>query len=784
MNTEHGLLSVALLTVTLVFVLAFNFLFVLVESSECLDSEQNHGDSNVYIPANCRPTECAVTGAYNHSTKYLQCSIKNYANHFPNACDKIKEEISSQSLEPGEHHAFQEACQATLASISLFMFHCQPLTPEVSLNFTFHFPLCGEDNTPSASAVMVEFSAGKESIDNYFARNHICRVFDFSGSSFSQLTHDDQIQLSYDCIAIGLRDSVSVHLEYYYYLSFSTFSAGDILNYTLVYQDVSSSSMQLVAAAWRSTSRVHVVFQPISGVNKYAVAAGCLQRNIFAQVISSPTVEISDIPPECSVVSVSVKPHAPECQKKGLTCSSIKVTLLDKTGLQLPEESRQTQEYGWLWSGRMIVSVVIVSLIIVSILVAVVLYRHKKKHAGDGIETAELPQLRVLCIASPSAPSQNLHTVLKKREFKITDAVQENIMSVIAMRDCEAILISLHPSLPDSNQFTAVMELLKLIFTNQQLWKKVRVASFCQGRQTHLKPSELLHGRLNNLMENKFLQLLDRKTFNLPEDKENLIKSLSCAESSCKNGQIKGSGHDLGHVEVLHRNGHLNGNIPRNGSNPHAGICSPVHFPEELGSLISGAEGEDVSFVHEPSCQVVFQTENCASADPRHFGNYQRVSYHPVQRAGPLVEAYEDHPQGEFYHPVQRTGPPVESYEDQPQFYHPVQRTGPPVEAYGNQPQREFHHPVQRTGPPVEAYEDHPQRAFYQPVKEAEGPRHARTCQRVLCQPVQRDDWPVEADEDHPLYPCDDNGGESSDDSHEDGPWKLACEGPVTLHPQ
>ncbi|XP_070191964.1 uncharacterized protein [Littorina saxatilis] len=381
MNTEHGLLSVALLTVTLVFVLAFNFLFVLVESSECLDSEQNHGDSNVYIPANCRPTECAVTGAYNHSTKYLQCSIKNYANHFPNACDKIKEEISSQSLEPGEHHAFQEACQATLASISLFMFHCQPLTPEVSLNFTFHFPLCGEDNTPSASAVMVEFSAGKESIDNYFARNHICRVFDFSGSSFSQLTHDDQIQLSYDCIAIGLRDSVSVHLEYYYYLSFSTFSAGDILNYTLVYQDVSSSSMQLVAAAWRSTSRVHVVFQPISGVNKYAVAAGCLQRNIFAQVISSPTVEISDIPPECSVVSVSVKPHAPECQKKGLTCSSIKVTLLDKTGLQLPEESRQTQEYGWLWSGRMIVSVVIVSLIIVSILVAVVLYRHKKKHA-------------------------------------------------------------------------------------------------------------------------------------------------------------------------------------------------------------------------------------------------------------------------------------------------------------------------------------------------------------------------------------------------------------------
>lgn len=48
--------------------------------------------------------------------------------------------------------------------------------------------------------------------------------------------------------------------------------------------DVSSSSMQLVAAAWRSTSRVHVVFQPISGVKKYAVAAGCLQRNIFAQV--------------------------------------------------------------------------------------------------------------------------------------------------------------------------------------------------------------------------------------------------------------------------------------------------------------------------------------------------------------------------------------------------------------------------------------------------------------------------------------------------------------------
>ena len=41
-----------------------------------------------------------------------------------------------------------------------------------------------------------------------------------------------QVEISYDCMGIGLQGKVS---EVYYYLSFTSFPSGTYVNYTLVY---------------------------------------------------------------------------------------------------------------------------------------------------------------------------------------------------------------------------------------------------------------------------------------------------------------------------------------------------------------------------------------------------------------------------------------------------------------------------------------------------------------------------------------------------------------------
>ena len=54
--------------------------------------------------------------------------------------------------------------------------------------------------------------------------------------------------------------------------------------------DAGPESMQLVAAAWQSTSQVHVVFQPISGVTRYRVLASSSHGDwsFFKEVMHYP----------------------------------------------------------------------------------------------------------------------------------------------------------------------------------------------------------------------------------------------------------------------------------------------------------------------------------------------------------------------------------------------------------------------------------------------------------------------------------------------------------------
>ena len=56
--------------------------------------------------------------------------------------------------------------------------------------------------------------------------------------------------------------------------------------------DAGPRSMDLVAAAWLSTSRVHVVFQPISGITRYRVLADSEQSqwSFSEEVVALPCV--------------------------------------------------------------------------------------------------------------------------------------------------------------------------------------------------------------------------------------------------------------------------------------------------------------------------------------------------------------------------------------------------------------------------------------------------------------------------------------------------------------
>ncbi|XP_076469242.1 uncharacterized protein LOC143299744 [Babylonia areolata] len=358
-------------------------------SSECIDSGLMVDDRPVYFPKPCG--SCKVKSASGASTNGFKCDIGNQKHSHPDACRDIHATLVSTAWgnnNPPDYH--QVSHQATLVNLSTFSVSCEEMPdidPEVSLAFTAGLPACGKSSMGPKDALMVEFNARNDSNHNYYATHPICRAFIVGGNSLRHFPPNDSIQISYDCIGVGLEDERSP--EMHYFLAFTTFPTGAVVNYTVVFlSDASRGSMQLVAAAWLSTRRIHVIFVPVQTATDYVVEAKGEQFN-HSDVVSSssPSVVVRNIPPETSVVTVAVRPRCGSGP-----CSPIQVTLHDKTQLtRLPVER---------WPGVssvhpgdknvvVVMMVMVVSGLALGILVIAVMVRKRWVTHRDGKLSAE-----------------------------------------------------------------------------------------------------------------------------------------------------------------------------------------------------------------------------------------------------------------------------------------------------------------------------------------------------------------------------------------------------------
>ncbi|KAL8589406.1 hypothetical protein ACOMHN_021558 [Nucella lapillus] len=531
------------------------------QAGECVDSGQTTVDNkqlkNIFIPKHCVPTTCKVTTSSSRTVDGFNCTIKN-GDKSPTACKDFERSLGSA----GGHISsppLTKVCQATLSRISIYIFTCSEVPTRVpSLNFTFDLPTCEKNFSGPHDAVMAVFSARNKTMDFYYTVNPICRVFSFGSNDLQRFSHNDSIQVWSDCMGmgLGLRSSISRAL---YYLSLTTFPSGAVLNYSIIHLVHVSEGLRLLTAAWRSTRRIHVLFETVVGVASYLVQAKGEQFFFSKKVSSSsPSLEIEDIPPHVSIVTVKVTPveldHG-ECPSIHLPCSPIEVTLHDKGQLNVPVEPQQPEgnkdDAEMKVAGVVTAGVVVIALIF--ILIGLII-RRKRRLAVPGEETRKLNVLTANS-APEDGKADKIMEELRKRGFIVTDVFDNqghsssgNVPTPTVFQDQDVVLLFIHPTA--QSQQRSVQGVVEAIF-QMRLVEKTRVVSLIDKHGHRVKPSEVFSQVLihfNSVRRQEFLDSLDGATFYLPEDWDRLVGHLkdlshpgSCTSvTPCQKDQGKG----------------------------------------------------------------------------------------------------------------------------------------------------------------------------------------------------------------------------------------------------
>ncbi|XP_070191960.1 uncharacterized protein [Littorina saxatilis] len=516
MGCHHACAFLALL---LIFGDTHNFLFAedTLKIVQCVDSGQTVGGTTVMYPADATPTNCTASGP----TKGLQCRIGNYKKNHPDACKDVTERLQSRAVATPPR--LDEVCQPQLTNLNLYKLSCRHLasSPQVSLNFTFELPLCAAEFANASTAVKVDFNANRDHPQNYFQTHPICRLFNYTGSDFSHISDFSQkITMFYEWMAVGIQDRSS-YPAVVYYLSLTADPSAAQLNYTVVYLDVSSQSMRLVAGAWRSNGRAHFIFLPIDHVNNYRIEATSV-----GQAKWEHSEEVKVTPTDRDI-----------CDRLGYPyCAPITITLLDKNTLNLPVEPLHPVKPGVKWRHILVITVgSLVAGVLIAATIAV-LRRHQGRPAKpEGYEPApEAPDeqrepRQVLTITSlpESVYEEVLLDLLTHHGFK-TDPLRD-AQCKSRMRNNKPILLIIHPHMINYPAWQTFVDLVLYISENKPLWRRVRVISLeDQGEVCRLQDLfpglEGIRPRLNEFWTN-----LKERTHELrtPDDGETLIAQLN-----------------------------------------------------------------------------------------------------------------------------------------------------------------------------------------------------------------------------------------------------------------
>lgn len=471
---------------------------------------------NVYT-ANCSPTVCEVIGEGVGAKHQLKCSIQNYKKNNPNACEDI-----NKRLRPcrEELPVDDKPCLPKLTGINLYKSYCEAIgASEISLNFTFQLPIC--DLTSASQAVKADFSADCNSDkNNHYCKTPICRVFNYTDNDFhTWLNYSAPIQVWYDCMAIGFDGGLP---ETYFAFNLTDFPSGAQLNYNLVFKEVGTDSMRLIAAAWLSQRAIHLVFQPIRGIEQYKVNAASGQNVFFNKEVSSSTVEITGIHSSYNIVKVTVTPNDKlECEKRGFLCTPVSVTLHDKNSLCLPLAPiplEEESEKGWIEPTA--VSICSFGTLVLLVCSVKIIY-NRSVQSVLGVSWLQ-----------PNEEAK-VKKLLQKHKLNLSLLHQHDKTSIKMIRKTKIILIFVPPQ--NHHVDGLQLKLIEHILQNEQLWNKIWVVSLDQQRLL-LQDLVCQHPDFRDYRYNEFLNFMKGRTLYLhSENCMQFIKDLILRKSKDHN---------------------------------------------------------------------------------------------------------------------------------------------------------------------------------------------------------------------------------------------------------